>query len=302
MCDHQTFSTALSILTAVITGGFILVFIELGSRKNRLIDSYYQIMPPFLKRLSAYCRFVTWSKSQLIYSKGEDTYEENFKKLVNQISHYGHMLIMSGGDFPIHQFTAKELNDIALDINNIWYWHDKMHPCKIQWEQSDLGVNEQINNELNKINPSYLSLKHDAYMVAKVSGDFYVDIYQYVENDTYKYEALRGLLHLQTIIVSAGVIMVLMLLSLMLFFNIPAIVLKWSTLAIILLLICCLLMLGLDMRKQVSWLYSVRTFFCKLFKRKKCFPIIAKASLLCYFYLKIYPSASAISMARFLQL
>lgn len=182
-----------------------------------------------MKRLSAYCRFVTWSKSQLIYSKGEETYEENFKKLVNQIGHYGHMLIMSGGDFPIHQFTANELNDIALDIKNIWYWHDKMHPCKIQWEQSGLGVNEYINNELNKINPSYLSLKHDAYMVA----------------------------------------MVLILLSLMLFLCIPACILKWSTLVIILLLICCLLMLGIDMRKQVAWQYSVRSIYSKLFKREK---------------------------------
>ena len=222
-----------------------------------------------MKRLSAYCRFVTWSKSQLIYSKGEDTYEENFKKLVNQIGHYGHMLIMSGGDFPIHQFTANELNDIALDIKNIWYWHDKMHPCKIQWEQSDLGVNEHINNELNKINPSSLSLKHDAHMVAKVSGDFYVEIYQYVENETYKYEAFRGLLHLQTIIVSAGVMMVLILLSLMLFFCIPAYILKWSTFAIILLLICCLLMLGIDNRKQVALLNSIRSIFSKLFKREK---------------------------------
>lgn len=76
MCDQQTFSTALSILTAVITGGYILVYIAIDNRKNRHIDSYNQIMSPFLKSLSAYCRFVTWSKSQLIYSKGKDAYEE----------------------------------------------------------------------------------------------------------------------------------------------------------------------------------------------------------------------------------
>ena len=243
MCNHQTYSTVLTILTAVITGGFILVFIELGNRKNRLNDSYNQIMSPFIKKLSAYFRFISWSKWHLIYSKEQDYYEDNYKKLINIIGQYGYKLIMSGGDFSINHFTSHELNSIALDINNIWYWHDKMHPCKIQWEQSDLGANEHINNELNKINPSYLSLKHDAYMVAKVSRDFYVDIYQYVENETYKYESIRGLLHHQTIIVSVGVIMVLILLSLMLFFCIPACVLKWSTLVIILLLICCLLML-----------------------------------------------------------
>ncbi len=269
MCDHQTFSTALSILTAVITGGFILVYIEIGNRKNRLIDSYNQIMSPFMKRLSAYCRFVTWSKSQLIYSKGEDTYEENFKKLVNQIGHYGHMLIMSGGDFPIHQFTAKELNDIALDINNIWYWHDKMHLCKIQWKQENHSTKEFIKKEINMVNPLYMSLEHNVGLIAKVSGDFYVDVYQRIEYETYKYETYNNLLRIETIIVTVGIILVLLLLSLMLFLCIPACILKWSTLVIILLLICCLLMLGIDMRKQVAWRYSVCTFFSKLIKREK---------------------------------
>lgn len=269
MCDHQTFSTTLSILTAVITGGFILVYIELGNRKNRLIDSYNQIMSPFMKRLSAYCRFVTWSKSQLIYSKGEDTYEENFKKLVNQIGHYGHMLIMSGGDFPIHQFTANELNDIALDIKNIWYWHDKMHPCKIQWKQENHSTKEFINKELNKVNPLYMSLEHNVGLIAEVSGDFYVDVYQPIEYEIYKYETYNNLLRIETIIVTVGIILVLLLLSLMLFLCIPACILKWSTLVIILLLICCLLMLGIDMRKQVAWQYSVRSIYSKLFKREK---------------------------------
>ena len=33
----------LTILTSIITGGFVLVFVEIGNRKNRENDSYDQI-------------------------------------------------------------------------------------------------------------------------------------------------------------------------------------------------------------------------------------------------------------------
>lgn len=263
----NTVSTVLSILTAVITGGFVLVFVEIGNRKNRLNDTYNQIMSPFMKKFSAYCRFVNWVKNQLIYSKEQNDYEKHFKKLINQIGKYGYMLIMSGGDYPVHQFSANELNDVALDVNNIWYWHDKMHPCKIKWEQEDHGMKELINKELNKVNPLYISLEHNVDLIAKVSGDFYVDIYQQIEYETYKYETYNKMLSIQTVIVTVGVVLVLLLLSIILFFNIPAIALKWSTLAIILLLIICLLMLGIDIRKQVVWRYSICSFFSKIFKK-----------------------------------
>ena len=265
----NTFSTVLSILTAVITGGFVLVFVEIGNRINRLNDTHNQIMTPFMKKISAYFRFISWSKGHLIYSKGQDDYEDYFKKLINRIGQYGHMLIMSGGDYTVYQFSANELNNIALDINNIWYWHGEMHPCKIKWEQEDHSIKEHINKELNKVNPLYLSLEHNVDLIAKVSGDFYVDVYQQIECETYKYETYNNMLHIQTIFVIVGVIIVLLLLSLMLFFCIPTIVLKWSTFAVILLLICCLLMLGVDIGKQVAWKNSICSFFNKLFKRKK---------------------------------
>lgn len=269
MCELETYSTALSILTAVITGGFIIVYIELGNRKNRLHDSYVQTMTPFYKKISAYFRFLSWSQGQLMYSKEQNAYEDNFKELINRYARYGSMLIMSGGDFPVHQFTAKELDEIASDINNVWYWHDKMHPCNMQWGHEDNTIRDNINKELNKINPLYLSLDHNVDLISTVSSDFYSDIYQQVEYEIYKYEAYNYVLHIQTRIVTVGIILALLLLSLMLFIIIPACVLKCSTLTIILLLFLCLLSLGFDMRKQVAWLNYIRDLFGNLCIRKK---------------------------------
>ena len=54
------YSTVVAILTAIITGGFILVFVEIGNRKNREMDSFYQSADPFMKKLSSYLRMISW--------------------------------------------------------------------------------------------------------------------------------------------------------------------------------------------------------------------------------------------------
>ena len=63
------FSTVVTILSAIITGGVILVFVEIGNRKNREIDSYQYFVEPFLRKLSAYFRFIRFDIQNLIYSE-----------------------------------------------------------------------------------------------------------------------------------------------------------------------------------------------------------------------------------------
>lgn len=42
------YSTALAILTAIITGGFVLIFVEIGNRKNRESDKFEIDFRPFI--------------------------------------------------------------------------------------------------------------------------------------------------------------------------------------------------------------------------------------------------------------
>lgn len=124
---------ALAILTSIITGGFILVFVEIGNRKNRENDRHDQILLPFMHKLSSYLRFMSWCQGAIGYHKPLDEHEEPFKMLVERLGKQGGRLIMSGGDFTPDSFSAKALNAMALDINNVWYWHDKMNPCRLTW-------------------------------------------------------------------------------------------------------------------------------------------------------------------------
>ena len=125
-----------SILTSIITGGFILVFVEIGNRKNRENDRYEQIMRPFMHKLSAYFRFINWCSSRIKYPNKLNECEQEFKKLVKEIGVYGGRAVTSGGDYSIDYFSADELYKICTNkINNIWYYYDKMKPCNLSWEE-----------------------------------------------------------------------------------------------------------------------------------------------------------------------
>lgn len=74
----------LTILTSIITGGFVLVFVEIGNRKNRENDRYDQIMQPFMHKLSSYLRFLSWSGIHIKYPTVLNCYEDEFKNLVER--------------------------------------------------------------------------------------------------------------------------------------------------------------------------------------------------------------------------
>lgn len=243
---------ALAILTSIITGGFVLVFVEIGNRKNRENDKHDQIMAPFMHKLSAFFRYISWSSSHIRYPKPLEGYEKKFKELVDEIGGYGGRAITSGGDYGIDYFSAEELDSIAFDINNIWYYHDKMHPCRLTWDNR-MGPDSFILKELKEINPVYLKEAIDVGLVAKVSGEFYTDVYQPIENELYRHETYQNHYKRQTIIVVEFVCFVLLLLSFMLFLKLPTWLLQFGTLMVIMMLVSSLLMLAINIRTQIVW-------------------------------------------------
>lgn len=253
MCYSDVQSIALAVLTSIITGGFVLVFVEIGNRKNRENDKHDRIMAPFMHKLSAFFRYISWSRNHIRYPKPLDRYEKKFKELIDEIGGYGGRAITSGGDYGIDYFSAEELDSIAFDINNIWYYHDKMHPCRLVWDERLQGSDNFILKELMEINPIYVKETLDVYLVAKVSGEFYTDVYQPIEYEIYRHEAYQKHYKRQTAIVVAFVCFVLLLLSFMLFFKLPIWSLQLGTLLVIMMLVSSLLMLAINIRTQIGW-------------------------------------------------
>lgn len=251
----------LAILTSIITGGFVLVFVEIGNRKNRENDRYDQIMMPFMHKLSSYFRYVSWASHSIVYPKEVNEKEKSFRGLINEMAKHGSILIMSGGDYSVDEFSAKELKNLADDINNIWYWHNKMRPCQLKWDSSFAFDSDFVRRELQAINPAYLADIQDVSLLAKVSGDFYIYHYQYVEYETYRYEVYRKHYNRLSTGVLMSFIFVLFILSLMLFLHLPVILLQLATMFAVLMLAICLSLLAIDVKVQLQWRNKIHACF-----------------------------------------
>ena len=256
----------LSILTSIITGGFILVFVEIGNRKNRENDRYDQIMRPFMHKLSSYFRFLCWCSHHITYPSKLNAYEQEFKRLVEEIGRYGGRSITSGGDYGIGYFTAAELNKICLKISEIWNSYDKMNPCGLSWEDM-VGIDDYISNELKEFFPHHLSKTVDVNLVCNVSGEFYTAIYQPIEYETYKHETYIQHFKRQSIVVSIAVSFVLFVLTSMLLKDLSIGFMQFSGVAVIVLLVVCLLMLGVDTKVQIQHYHRFIDFFTNM---RKC--------------------------------
>lgn len=273
MSQQDVQNILLPILTSIITGGFILVLVEIGNRKNRLRDKYDQIMWPFMRKLSSYFRFMSWCRGRIRFPNELNENETAFKDLVEKVSKDGGKLINCGGEYCVDDFSAKDLDILCSNvINNIWLYYDKMHPCNLKWDEF-IGTEKIIAKELKEIFPNYISSSFDVYLVSKVSGDFYTDIYRPIINETYKYESHLQHYKRQTYVVAGAVVIVLMLMISMLFAPLPICVMRTAGVLIILLLIFCLLSLGVETDIQidcynrlVKWLRTKKT---GIFRKKK---------------------------------
>lgn len=252
-------SILLSILTSIITGGFILVFVEIGNRKNRENDRNDQIMRPFMHKLSSYFRFLCWCSPHIEYPKDlkEDENVRQFKKLVETVSAYGVSLISSGYEYDVEHFSASELDDICRKINNIWYYYDKMNPCNLIWDEQPFDSDEYIVKELKEFLPNHLSLPIDIGLVSKVSGDFYTDIYQPIENELYRHEIYVNHFKRQSRFVAIAVGFVLIVLTLILFIVLPIFLMRITGVLVVLFLILCLLLLGMNMNTQIKYYNNI---------------------------------------------
>ena len=264
-----TYNTIVTILSAVITGGFVLVFIEIGNRKNRENDQYRLIMEPFMRKLCAYFRYVNWIKSQIIYPTNPNENEKEFKRLVEMIARHGGELITGGGDYALNHFTANELHFIGYGINNIWYYYDRMRPCNFQWDEDFSSDQKLIDKELAKLDKSYLKEPNDLHQLSSVSGDFFTDVYQPIEYEPENHRLLSNLYRGQTIFVGSSLFFVLVTLCLMLCLPLPICLLKVMTIFIVCLFGICLLFLFVTERKQLQLSYNVTQLFRKMFRKTK---------------------------------
>ncbi len=194
---EEQVSIIVPIITALLTGGFIILFLENQHIGSNVIERYHFIMQPFMHRLSNYFKFLSSAKSYFSIKKNtkkdEAEYVLKFNALMDDLGHYAHPCIMSGQDYPASNFSAIQLQRLCEDINNVWYYWDNKRNYMIEYcsydseraERFGKFTREYLNEVfLHKYDEQKMSLD----LISDVSGTFFTEVYEPIQNVPFEYE------------------------------------------------------------------------------------------------------------------
>jgi len=190
MCNGRKISIIITILSALLTGGFLMLFIESQQRANSVAERFHLRMGYFYHCFTNYVRFI----SSFAFCYGFENPKGYMKKLKDDlecISRLGGKSIISGQEYSANFFTAKQLDAICETINDIWYCIDKDYQGfqKVKFNASHAASScEHSIPYIEEIFPKYKNITLNKELLSKVSGDFYVDYYQPISNILPQYE------------------------------------------------------------------------------------------------------------------
>ena len=123
---NEQFNIIVSILAALLTGGFLMIFIESQQVAGNVAERFHFAMTPFFHSFSNYVKFISSFRACFTFRVAENSdYIKKLKDNIEKVGRLGGQSIVSGQDFPADYFTAEELDSICNTINNIWYYIDR---------------------------------------------------------------------------------------------------------------------------------------------------------------------------------
>lgn len=192
MCMNEL-NIIISILAALLTGGFLMIFIESQKVAGSVTDRFHFVMNPFYHSFSNYVKFISSFETCFAFNlPKDDNYIKRLKDDVKKIAKLGGQSITSGQDFSADYFTTKKLDSICETINNIWYLNDRDYNYvdkNLVFDSHHAEMHSQFTKEyLEAISPKYKGVQLTKDLLTKVSGDFYTDIYQPIQHILHQYE------------------------------------------------------------------------------------------------------------------
>ena len=175
---------AVDLLSTLLTGGFLLFFIETMHIESDVKQRFKSIMSPFYHKLSEMTVFVDYMRYSIIFP--HNRLFDNLKNDIEFISKAGIVPRTSGRDIPY--MNSKELESLCETFNNIWYQLDRYPELR-----RDIVVEDGVGLDtaaaaLCDVYPKYINKKIDIDTLQDATGAFYVDYWQPVEHCTSNYE------------------------------------------------------------------------------------------------------------------
>lgn len=175
---------AVDILAALLTGGFLLFFIETMHIESDVKQRFKAIMNPFYHKLSKMTLFVGYLQSSMRLPDLERA--KLLKDNMDYISKAGIVPSSSGRD--ISFMRSDELGKLCDTINDVWYNLDKSYELRQNIVIEGGFVNNIAKEALCEVYPEYKDKELSVVVLQDATGDFYVRYWQPVEHCTPNYE------------------------------------------------------------------------------------------------------------------
>ncbi len=189
---HEQIEIIVPILVAILTGGFLMLFIENQHVTSSVNERYDFIMKPFYHKLSNYYQFVAGFRTYLRLKDKDSSNAEHLYNLVEKMGRMAFPSIMNGRDYPVTYFKAERLEDLCKEINDIWFtWDHNQYYIKdhiyYETDRADQFV-EEGKKCLHEVSSEYDGQPWTINLLSTVSGEFFSKIWQPLAHVPYHFE------------------------------------------------------------------------------------------------------------------
>lgn len=175
--EYISFTT--SILTSILTGGVLVLFIENQHITSFVWTRYESIMSPFLHRLTCIIQWISTCNFAMEPPLNPNKVLEKYKEKMNCFRKLNFATIMDGRDIPLDYLSAKELDKVCCAINNIWDYGQRNYELLKGIFFNDVVYDDTAKEKLLEVfqditlSQKPLTIEH----LNEVTGKFYSDMY-----------------------------------------------------------------------------------------------------------------------------
>ncbi len=179
----------LTVLSALLTGGFLILAIEIFHLSASVSDRYYSVMKPFYHKLTNYVGFMSFMQLHFSFQKTDNEYALSLKRIINDIAALSEKIVL-GINIPTTALSPKELDDICeYSIGNVWYYlSEKWNYIKDVVIFDDRYIDDIAKECLGEISDKYKESEINLELIANVSDDFDRNIYQPIQEVPFQFE------------------------------------------------------------------------------------------------------------------
>ena len=208
---NNSVQIAVDILTALLTGGFLLFFIETMHIESDVKQRYKAIMNPFYHKLSKMAVYIGHMRSAITFPNSERG--KLLKDYMEFVKQKGIVALTSGRD--IYFMKGEDLSKLCYAINEIWHVIEETPALRNELEIHDILGKDMASKALKEVYEEYADKTMEVDTLYAVTGAFFTEYWEPVEHCTPNYEYWEKIAKVSRVLifVALGISLVSLLLT-----------------------------------------------------------------------------------------